>query len=387
MSYPHVDRDPGVLQPPAGRSTTVALALTLALLIGGCAAGGSSSRVAYSPEAFIVATRAQAPDISADDLVVPFRVTPEMVARAEDVTSGSMTDFEKADRLMKSLTDDRGFGLSYDAVATSTPAETIAQGYGNCLALTSIFIGLAREIGLTAYYVDASDRSSDLRREEELIVDSGHIAGGVRTERGYTLVDYDGHVSSYRTFRIIDDITALAHFYNNRGFETIFDAERADAVVPWEDVLHDFELATMVRPTFTRAHNNLGVAYTRLGDFEAAEASYRDAIASDAKSDAAYHNLGNLQMRRGDPAGALVEYDTALRLRKRNPYLQYHRGLAQYRLGDYDGAAESFKQAISLDRDYIEPRNLLAQVYSHQGRVEEAAKVRAAVQLILAARR
>jgi Flp pilus assembly protein TadD len=143
----------------------------------------------------------------------------------------------------------------------------------------------------------------------------------------------------------------------------------------------------MVRPTFTRAHNNLGVAYTRLGDFEAAEASYRDAIASDAKSDAAYHNLGNLQMRRGDPAGALVEYDTALRLRKRNPYLQYHRGLAQYRLGDYDAAAESFKQAISLDRDYIEPRNLLAQVYSHQGRVEEAAKVRAAVQLILAARR
>ncbi|MGD8331152.1 MAG: tetratricopeptide repeat protein [Acidobacteriota bacterium] len=382
MRHPHFSRVSG-----RGARTrvlsvvTASLALTLAA--GGCASGGSR-RVAYSPEAFVVAARAQAPDIDPADLVVPFRVTPEMVARAEDYTAGSTTEFEKADRLMRSLTDEDGFGLHYDAVATSTPAETLQQGYGNCLALTSIFIGLARQLGLTAYYVDASDRVNDLRRGEELIVDSGHIAGGVRTERGYTLVDYDGHVSRYRTFRIIDDITALAHFYNNRGFETIFEAQEADQPVPWQRVLHDFQLAVMVRSDFTRAYNNLGVAYTRLGDLEAAENAYREAIASDDDSDAAYHNLGNLQMRRGDFEAALAAYDQALERRKKNPYLYYHRGLAQYQLGDLEGAEESFKRAISLEGDYIEPRNLLAQVYYHQGRIEEAAEVRAAVQRILA---
>lgn len=380
MSHPRADRTPG-------RSTVVTTALAVALLAAGCASGGASSRIAYSPEAFVVATRAQAPDISPEDLVVPFRVTPEMVARALDVTSGAMTDFEKADRLMKSLTDEDAFGLRYDAVATSTPDVTVEQGYGNCLALTSIFIGLARQIGLSAYYVDASDRVNDLRREAEIIVDSGHIAGAVRTERGYTLVDYDGRVSRYRTFRIIDDITALAHFYNNRGFESIFEAHQADTPVPWEGVLHDFQLAIMVRSDFTLAYNNLGVAYTRLGDLDAAEAAYREAIASDTESDAAYHNLGNLWMRRGDIAQALVEYDHALERRKRNPYLQYHRGLAQYRLGDLDAAEESFKKAIGLERTYIEPRNLLAQVYYQQGRVEEAEKVRAAVARLLAQKR
>lgn len=379
MSYPRAESIPE-------RNTVVTTALAVALLAAGCA-GGGSSRIAYSPEAFIVATRAQAPDISLEDLVVPFRVTPEMVARAEDFTSGAQSDFEKADRLMKSLTAADGFGLRYDAVATSTPDVTLEQGYGNCLALTSIFIGLAREIGLSAYYVDASDRVNDLRREEEIIVDSGHIAGGVRTERGYTLVDYDGHVSRYRTFRIIDDITALAHFYNNRGFETIFEAQHADAPVRWDKVLHDFQLATMVRPDFARAYNNLGVAYTRLGDLDAAEAAYHEAIASDAKSDAAYHNLGNLWMRRGDFARALEQYDRALELRRRNPYLHYHRGLVQYRLGDFDAAEESFKKAIGLERTYIEPRNLLAQVYYQQGRVEEAEKVRAAVARLLADKR
>lgn len=378
MSYPHADRF-------SGRATL--LLSVLALAASACAGTGAKARIAYSPEAFVIATRAQAPQMAGDDLVVPFRVTPEMVARAQSLTAGSTTDSEKANRLMRALTADDGFGLSYDAVATSTPDETLAQGYGNCLALTSMFIGLAREIGLTAYYVDASDRVSALRRGEELIVDSGHIAGGVRTERGYTLVDYDGHVSRYRTFRIIDDITALAHFYNNRGFETIFDAQQSGEEVPWEQVLHDFELAIMVRPDFTRAFNNLGVAHTRLGDLEAAESAYRRAVAADPDGDAAYHNLGNLQMRRGDHAGALAAYDEALQRRRRNPYLYYHRGLAQYQLGDLVAAEGSFKRAISLERDYIEPRNLLAQVYYQQGRVEEAEKLRAAVQLILARQR
>jgi tetratricopeptide (TPR) repeat protein len=378
MSFPH---DDCTLQ----RIRKFAAAVALGALVAGCASGGTA-RVAYSPEAFVVAARAQAPQMAREDLVVPFLVTPEMVERAEYFTAGSTSEFEKADRLMKSLTDPNGFGLSYDAVATSTPDETFAQGHGNCLALTSMFIGLARQIGLIAYYVDASDRVNELRRSEELIVDSGHIAGGVRTERGYTLVDYDGHVSRYRTFRIIDDITALAHFYNNRGYETIYDAQQSGDPVPWEQIMHDFQLATMVRPDFTRAHNNLGVAYTRLGDLDAAEDAYRHAIASDDEGDAAYYNLGNLYIRRGDYRAALAAYDEALARRKRNPYLHYHRGVAQYRLGELSAAEESFKRAIALEQGYIEPRSLLAQVYYQQGRVEEAEAVRAAVQLILRGR-
>ena len=383
MSFPHshpvVERRPG----------RPVIAATVAVLVAaaGCAGTGASPRMAYSPEAFVLEARARVPEIADDDLVVPFQVSPEMVERARDITSGAQTDSDKAQRLIESLTDEDGFGLSYDRVATSPPEVTVERGYGNCLALTSIFIGLAREIGLVAYYVDASDRINDLRREEEIIVDSGHIAGGVRTEKGYTLVDYDGHVARYRTFKIIDDITALAHYYNNLGFELIYDAQQADEDVPWDSALHHFQLATLVRSDFTRAYNNLGVAYTRLGDLDAAAASYRTAIQKDPESDAAYHNLGNLQMRAGDLVAALASYDTAVELRGRNPYLHYHRGLAQYRLDDLAAAEESFKRAIGLDREYIEPRNLLAQVYVTQGRFEEAQSVRDAVQRILAGRR
>jgi tetratricopeptide (TPR) repeat protein len=127
--------------------------------------------------------------------------------------------------------------------------------------------------------------------------------------------------------------------------------------------------------------------YTRLGDLDAAAAAYRTAIEKDPESDAAYHNLGNLQVCKGDLIAALASYDKAIELRRRNPYLQYHRGLVQYRLDDLDAAEESFKKAIEIERDYVEPRNFLAQVYYEQGRVEDAERVRAAVQRILAGRR
>ena len=366
-----------------------ALTAFLAAALSGCAArmGTPDDPYAYSAERFMAEAIAQAPSVPVDDLVVPFRVTPEMVAKARDVIRGHRSDYQRAQALMESITADDGFGLHYEAVATATPDVTLERGYGNCLALTSMFIGLAREIGLTAYYVDASDRINDLRQEEGLIVDSGHIAGGVRTERGYTLIDYDGHASDYRTFKIIDDITALAHYYNNLGFERITEARRSDVEVPWEDIGRLFELATKVRPDFAHAYNNLGVAHRKLGDLDAAESAYLAAIAVDDEFDAAHHNLGNLRMKRGDVEGAIEAYDVAMRLRGRNPFLHYHRGIAQYRLNDLVAAEKSFKKAISQKRDYIEARNLLAQVYTMTGRPEEAEKIRAAVRLILAEQR
>ena len=66
-------------------------------------------------------------------------------------------------------------------------------------------------------------------------------------------------------------------------------------------------------------------------------------------------------------------------MQSQNPYLRYHYGLALYQFGDVEGSIESFERAIALKHDYIEPRNLLAQAYRHQGRYEDAERVSKAV--------
>ena len=359
-----------------GRAVASGLAVAAALLAAGCA---SAPRYAFSPRDLRAQLAARLSVEEIGDLVVPYEVDAPLVARAKKYTEGIASDHARADRLARAMIDSTQFGLRWERVTTTVARETVANGYGNCLSLTSVYIGLARAIGLTAYYVDASDRINSLERDQQLLVRTGHIIATVRTERGWSMVDFTGELSHYRTFRVIDDREALAHFYNNRGYEMIATAQAAGEPVRWELALRDFRLAARIQPDFARAHNNLGVAYARLGRDEEARQAYLAAIAADPEFAEPRQNLGNLALRAGDPEQAIRWYRAALETQADNPYLHYHYGLAQYQAGDVDGAIRAFQRAIALKHDYREPRNLLAQAYRHQGRFEEAERVLRAI--------
>jgi Flp pilus assembly protein TadD len=366
---------------PARRALVAASAATLlaAMALTGCSSPGR--KIAYSPYELRTAVAPQVPPERRGDVLVPYQVTPEMVERAERYVGGYTTEYGRANRLRSAMTDGSAFDLDWEPVTTTIPADTMSRGYGNCLSLTSMYVGLARAIGLKAYYVDASDRVNDLSREDQLLVDTGHIAATIRTERGWSMVDFSGEISSFRTFRVIDDVEALAHFYNNRGYERIVQAKAADESDEsddWRAALDDFAMAVAVKADFARAHNNLGVAYSRLGRGEDAEQSYRAAIAADDDFSPPYHNLGNLYMRREQFDEAIHWYGVAIESRSKNPYLHYHYGLALYRSGDVEGSIRSFERAIALKQDYREPRNLLAQAYRSQGRLDDAERVQRA---------
>lgn len=360
----------------AGALTVAALSL-LAAAAAGCA---SSPRVAYSPQELRTELAPRIPVERRGELLVPFQVTPELVARAQAYVEGFTTDYHRAGALTRAITDEAGFGVGWEPVTTAVAWETAQRGQGNCLSLTSLFIGLARGVGLKAFYVDASDRVNDLSREEELLVDTGHIAATVRTDRGWSLVDFAGEISNYRTFRILDDVEALAHFYNNRGYERITSAPAGADEPPWAQALADFEMAVIVQPGFARALNNLGVAYVRQQDEARAETSYLRAIASDSEFSAPHHNLGNLYYRQGRLDEAIRAYGVAIKRQSKNPYAHFHLGLAHYRAGDVAASIASFERAIALKQDYIEPRTLLVQAYRSQGRMEEAERVLRAAQ-------
>jgi Flp pilus assembly protein TadD len=360
-----------------GRKVAVAAAAVLLLGgLAGCASG--NQRVAYSAYELRSSVAEHVPPERRGEILVPYEVTPELVERAKRYVDGYTTEHGRANQLLRAITRTDGFGIEWSPVATSVPRETVARGHGNCLSLTSLYIGLARAIGLHAYYVDASDRINDLSREDELLIDTGHIAATVRTERGWSMVDFSGEISSFRTFRVIDDVEALAHFYNNRGYERISVAQHAGEEVDWSTVLSDFRLAAAVQPDFARAHNNLGVAYSRLGRDVDAERAYRAALAADDSFAPTYHNLGNLFMRRGEFDAAMHWYGVAIERESKNPYLRFHYGLALYRSGDVEGSISQFERAIALKQDYDEPRTLLAHAYRAQGRLEEAERVQRA---------
>jgi tetratricopeptide (TPR) repeat protein len=357
--------------------------LCAGLSLVSCASTAQPSKVVYTPAELLAEAEHRVMNSRPGEIIVPYQVTPELLDQARDLTRYIRSEYDAAQALIDAVTNKNQFGIEYQATATAPADETVLRGYGNCLALTSVFIGLARGIGLEVYYIDASDRVNDIRREEQIIVDSGHIAAVTRTERGWTMVDFAGELPNYRTFRVIDDLTVLAHYYNNRGYEIIDSANQASEEVPWDQVRRSFDIATKVRPDFSLAHNNLGVLNAQAGNSDAAERAYRSAIRSDPDFAAPYHNLGNLKLSEGDLDAALEAYDEAIRIKTKNPYLHYHRGLALYQRGDLEEAVLAFERAISLKRDYVEPRNVLAQVYDKLGRPEDAARVRKSVRSLL----
>ena len=172
--------------------------------------------------------------------------------------------------------------VRYDPHVTATARETVARRAGNCLSIATLFVGLAREAGLEAYYIEAYDRGYQFRQEADLIVSVGHVTAQVVTERGPLYLDFAGTLKSYRHIRRMDDMQALAHFFNNRGYESIQLENAATAGPPdWARAARNFELASAIDPDYAAAINNLGLVLTRMGRFDDAETQYRRAIVAD----------------------------------------------------------------------------------------------------------
>ena len=342
-------------RPDRRRELILALA---ALPFLGCV---TRHELAYSPEQLRSEVHARVPQLPETQIIVPYEVNPALVETARRATRPYADAHSKALALARSLSNPKWFGLRYQWATSGSAAETIATGYGNCLALSSVYIGLARGLGLNAHYIDAS-RRPERQLHGDVAVSAGHIAVAVTSPGNVTLVDFSGQVAPHHLFRRLDDLEALAHLYNNRGYEVIEQATSRGEPIPWEDARGYFKLATQVQPDFARAWNNLGIAYGRLGSTEEAKRTYQAALAHDPRLSAAHLNLGNLHLGAGNLEAALVSLEAAAQLDRRNPFIHYLKGVVLLQSGSLADAEKSLSRSLRLKRDFIDARALLDDV-------------------------
>ena len=82
----------------------------------------------------------------------------------------------------------------------------------------------------------------------------------------------------------------------------------------YDDAVTYFTLAAGLDPNCIECHYNVGVAYTALGRWSAAESAFADALAVRADYTAAYYGLANVLNRSGRPEEAAAARDEATRL-------------------------------------------------------------------------
>ncbi len=326
------------------------------------AAGLSAAMVLGLTGCFGTAANRYAPDelrrelasrkVPEADRVVLHELPPEILERARALVLHLESSDLKVHALVRAMFDRDQLGLRYDELATITGAEALHERRGNCVALAGIFVGLARAVGLEARYIDVSNRVHETRYGEAgSTVRFGHVTAMVDTGLERISLDF-ARFGPVKWYRVLDDLEAQAHFYNNRGYDYLDPPGEGAPAPDWREAERQFRLATQVKPSFARAWNNLGIAVARQGRTAEAVGHYRRAAELDPRMAAPHANLGAAFLQRGDVAAALEELAEAARIDPGGAHIHYNLAVARLRAGDRAGAVTALQRTLKLSATY-----------------------------------
>jgi tetratricopeptide (TPR) repeat protein len=129
-------------------------------------------------------------------------------------------------------------------------------------------------------------------------------------------------------------------------------------------------------PNMMRAHNDLGLCFDSLGQFDEAVQSFTRAIELNRREEqpSAWPPLNLavslISLNRLDEAVALLH--EALSYNPKFPQAHYQLGLVLEKEGKFQEAIAPLQQAIGLEPSYPEPHYTLGRIYQRQGKREEA---------------
>lgn len=277
--------------------------------------------------------------VNPQEVVFPFHTTPEMAEWAATKLAPYMTNSPEVQLqiLQQAFFEPGEFEFQYEQTRTLTAEEAFTARNGNCMSFTSLFVALARSVGIPAFLVTVQ-RKPDVEMDEGLIVVNRHVVAGYRSPN--RLFTYDFYVSSSSPVvnkRVIDDVAASAIYHTNIGGLAI----RQDDL---DGAIHHLQIATILASGWAPAWVNLGVAYTRLGDKDAAFDALQKALVAEPGNSSALTNLAKLYRDQG----RYEEADNAMRAAAeatRNPFTLITMADAEILRGDLDKARQYLRRA------------------------------------------
>ncbi|MFH1776097.1 MAG: tetratricopeptide repeat protein [Candidatus Omnitrophota bacterium] len=122
----------------------------------------------------------------------------------------------------------------------------------------------------------------------------------------------------------------------------------------WKDSLTLWSNTVKNSPQSSRAHNNLGLSYMKLGKYLEAMAAFRKAIEIDTNQANVYNNLGNTYLMSGRREEAVGFYEQAIKIDPNYKKTYNNLGIAYCLLGRHEQATAFYQKAIALDGKYVD---------------------------------
>ena len=149
-----------------------------------------------------------------------------------------------------------------------------------------------------------------------------------------------------KAIEYLDQAIALspqsADLYNLRGIahSKVGDGDRADA---------DFRKVSELSPRAAEAHMNRGVDFLRQKDFDRSIEALKHATTVNPKLATAFSNLGTAYLKKGNLNAAIESYNRAITLRRKYPIAFSNRAYAYHLKGEHDRAIADATHALTLD--------------------------------------
>lgn len=133
-----------------------------------------------------------------------------------------------------------------------------------------------------------------------------------------------------------------------------------------------FKKAISLDPEFAIGHNNLGVVYLALEEYQEALSSFQTAMSLDPKYKKPYLNIGSTYLAQKKYDKVLEYYQQALEIDPNYALAYYAIADFYFRQKKYNEAVISLQKSQKLDPNYLDTYKQLAEVFIEQGQSQKA---------------
>ncbi|NNK33928.1 MAG: tetratricopeptide repeat protein [Xanthomonadales bacterium] len=339
-----------------------ALAGAVALLIGAC--GSSPPLTAPDVPPLLGHPQHQVADVDLLSMTPGMRDFVDAHAKSQ-LFRNSGERGNSAWRLAYAALDNYLLDFDYDPLVTLPADRAFEERRGNCLTFSSMFIAMARDAGLEAWFQEVVVPPKWTSVNETLLI-SKHVNAVVQDRgRAYTVDVSRRKTEAFEQTRRLSDREAKAQYFNNLG---------ADALIANNLALAHayFSKAIATDPSVAYVWSNLGVTLRRNEQTADAVMAYRTALRYDPDQAVALNNLYAIYEEDGDLDAAAEMKRQVERNRKRNPY--YLNYLAETAIEEqrYEDAIRLANRAIGIDEKEYRFHYTLAQSQYLAGRTRVA---------------
>ena len=143
-------------------------------------------------------------------------------------------------------------------------------------------------------------------------------------------------------------------------------------LMQFDEAIKSYKKALAIKPDYTEAYYNMGIALRNKGDIEAAIDSYKKALEIKPDYFEVYFNMGNILKDTGDFEAAINSYKKALAIKPDYTEAYYNMGIAFSDKGDIEAAIDSYKKALEIKPDHIKAYFNMGNILKDTGDFEAA---------------